>query len=289
MLRQLHPAALAAVSLALFIAVVPRADAATRAVFGGVTSQDAAFAITVDTKAHRVRGVDLYLEGDCAGGAAVFGEHGRFARTQPGMDVLFDDVFTGGRIKHSGRFSASGTVMTTYGGDPAMVTQQLSGRVRGRSAGGTLSAHLERFDAATGDTAASCDVGPVNWSAASAPKRIYAGSTDDEWPVVLELASDRQTVAALRLPWQADCPSGAWFAIPDTLKGFALEGATASETWTDTVNLSSGGQRRFAYDVQTTVKGRRAKGTATNSITDVGTTADETCGPSTTRWTAQSS
>jgi len=101
--------------------------------------------------------------------------------------------------------------------------ESVSGRIRGDRAKGSYRATAVFTDVATG-ARASCDSGPVSWSAVSAPKRVYAGLTQQNLPVVIERRKGTGQIGQVRMAWEYACtPSGDTFTMAAPLGPMRLD------------------------------------------------------------------
>jgi hypothetical protein len=261
-------------------------------VWGGGTSQDNPFGLVASPDGQRLTRLYLYVNGDCSDGEpVVYRGPARFAAVMPPVLDEGDNFLTGRRVR-GGRIRASGRAVADYGDDlVGRMSEQLSGRVRrGGIASGTLRVRWELEDRGTGATVATCDSGRLRWVARSAPRRVYAGLTSDQEPVVVELNRRRRSVATFRIGWTVDCrPSGEWF-FGDRLIRFPLRGGRFGDRFEQRYDRDGGGENVFGYDVRGRLRGTKASGRFGISVREIdaaGTTVAD-CGPRTVSWRAAS-
>jgi hypothetical protein len=255
---------------------IAAAASVATAIFGGHTSQFAPFALRVDDGALTGMLIQADFECDAGHGGASWAGGASFRAGEPQVG---ENVFAPTSVASDGRFSATGSAVTTYGEDMVgTVTEQLQGTLRGRSARGTYSATLVMRHTDTGATITTCQSGSVSWKARSAPKRLYAGVTTDGLPLVLERS--RRKVKIAYIAWTAPCPSGGAWEIGEGLTNFPIAAnGRFGDRWDDPPR---------AYSFRGRIRGSRASGTFGVEVLRLNGDSIELCKSPPARWTARS-
>jgi len=107
------------------------------------------------------------------------------------------------------------------------VTERLRGSVRNGRGRGTLPVTIVVTENATG-AKRTCRSGKLRWTAVSSPGTIFAGTTSDGRPIVLQRSRDGRQVDALWVSFYAACQEvGGGFAIGEELIDFPLRPAAS--------------------------------------------------------------
>jgi hypothetical protein len=116
----------------------------------------------------------------------------------PSGNVLF------GTRKSGGRFTAEGSRSITVTSATGLVTERVNGRIQGQRVSGTYRAKVQLTDAA-GAPVGTCSTDAIPWSARSSPRRIFAGRTSEDQPVVVTLDLLHHRVEQLLLGTRLNC------------------------------------------------------------------------------------
>lgn len=275
-------AATAAAALLLTAAPTPAgAQSAPATVYGGSTSQGAAFVLRATTARRRsLRDAVIWIDAQCADGTDLF-----YAAPLPLGNT---------RPRAGRRFTVRRTATADYGTLSGAVTARLTGTAGATAARGTLDVTVALRDRASRRPTTTCRTRRLTWRATSAPRRVFGGATSDGRPVVVELRADRRRVRTLRIGWTASCQPPAEFGISDTLSNLSLSPAGRfGNVFSSRFPIPgiAGAQREFAYDLSGRVRAAQATGTLSVTVTDrdEAQTVRSTCRAQGVRFTAASS
>jgi hypothetical protein len=265
---RLHLPALAAASLAL-TAAAPAAAATPATIYGGTLPDDAPFALRFAKDGRTLKSLLAHARTTCDDG-----QH----RTLSGDDAVFPRT----RLSKRGALRADGTSTAEFEDGTGAVTERLRGSVRNGRGRGTLSVTIVLTDRTTG-AKRTCRSGKLRWTAVSSPGTIFAGTTSDGRPIVLQRSRDGRQVDALWVSFYAACEEGGGFAIGEELLDFPLRSGVFGDTWTYEPDKTISAR----YSLRGRVGAARASGTLRVVVTakDEG----ETCDTSELRWSAASS
>jgi hypothetical protein len=208
----------------------------------------------------------------------------------PSWGLSGEDAFAPGgatfprtRLSARGALRADGTGTAEFDDGTGAVTERLRGSVRNGRARGTLSLTIVITDSTTG-AKRTCRSGKQRWTAVSSPGTIFAGTTSDGRPIVLQRSRDGRRVASLWVSFYAAClEAGGGFAVGEQLLDFPLRSGAFGDTWTyePDENISA------LYSLRGRVGVARASGTLRVVVTvkDEG----ETCDTTELSWSAGSS
>lgn len=287
MFRLNRPATLAALTAAMIAVTAVPAAAKPPRVYGGLTSDHNPFTLTLDPAGKRLRTIGMFVAGDC-NGYMSFGNVARAVAQLPASQSPGEDLFDHDRLRAGGRFDVTARLVSV--GDDATITvsQRVVGRVRRNAASGTLKVDFDATDRTTGETRKLCSLPSLRWTAERSPKRIYAGSTSDHLPVVVELNRTRATVRHLRVAWLAPCGEDMLFTTGDDLLDFPVRSGAFGDAFTYDQTVE-GAKRTYSYDIRGRVRATTASGSMNAGITDSGPDGDDQCGPREVTWKAISS
>jgi hypothetical protein len=284
------PACLAAIA-GLLVPSIADGKPRRGLVYAGATVQDMPFSLELTRSGKRVVSASMFVDGECDDGKPI-----RYYATieveaqRPQFVAIGDHRSSGGRIARTGRFSASGIGSEPFGDVEAIMSERLTGRVRRGTAQGTYRAEITMVDGA-GQTRSSCTTGTLKWGARSERGRFFAGLTDLDMPVVVELDRARRSVEDLRIGWGALCTppeTGAWL-VPDHLVDFRLTSGAFGATFQQPFDVE-GLKRTFDYAVDGSVRNGTASGTLAVKVTDTDAAgaAVSTCDTGPISWSARS-
>ncbi len=200
-------------------------------------------------------------------------------RVVGGDHYLVDGRVSNGRI--------SGTILGVDKVDDTTadwMTLTLAGNVGKSRASGRMQVLFVRRNITTGDIVAQCSKN-VAWRSTRAPGRLYAGSTSQGEPVVVELTSNRKRVDHAHLGWYALCTQGGSIEIPHDefdLQPFNLSRTGAFQRRYATSFSDGTLIQRFRGRVGAT----RASGTYQGTFTTTGQATSDTCRTGAVSWNA---
>jgi hypothetical protein len=265
---RLHLPALAAASLAL-TAAAPAAAAAPATIYGGTLPDDAPFALRFAKDGRTLKSLLAHVRTTCDDGQR---------RTLSGQDAFAsgpaiekgDAVFPRTRLSARGTLRADGTGTADFEDGTGAVTERLRGSVRNGRGRGTLSVTIVVTDNATG-AKRTCRSGKLRWTAVSSPGAIFAGTTSDGRPIVLQRSRDGRQVDALWVSFYAACQeAGGGFAIGEELLDFPLRSGVFGDQWTYEPDKTISA----LYSLRGRVGTARASGTLRVLVTVKGDEAD---------------
>lgn len=259
-------------------------------VYGGATRAGDAIVLTAPKGAQKLAGAVIAWHATCDD-QSYFSDAEELAPAKPvsGLPIGPQDLVMTRNAK--GRFAGTEAFGEDLGAQTALISVNVSGRLRRTSASGALSATVKIADKATGAAAASCQTGTVRWAASHAPGAIYAGSTSRGAPVVLQVTAKPRRVRTMLIGWDTrTCSDGSYYAYPDAFHNFSISrsGAFGSRfPYTDV--FSDGSRRAYAYDLRGRVTKTRARGTlhVTTADTDAAGAPGTTCDSGTIAWKAR--
>jgi hypothetical protein len=284
----------AVLTVAAAAAATPAARAAPRVHFGGHTHQGTPIVLDLHHGGRSLDRVRLLAEAKCSDGQPLRFYLTLRLRPHPPTSVSErEHVLSPDTVRDNGRFSATGLGTEAFGTRNGAFQEHVDGRIRRNgAAAGTYRAHIDLVDFNDPLHAVTCTTGRLRWTARSAPGRVYAGTTSQDMPVVVELDADRRSVRHLRFGWGAGCMpdgSGSWL-LGDDLVDFPLGGGHFGDAFTEDLALDAGGKRTFAYQVAGSMSRRAASGRLQVQVTDgdAAGTATSTCDTGTITWSARS-
>jgi hypothetical protein len=133
----------------------------------------------------------------------------------------------------------------------------------------------------------TCRSGKLRWTAVSSPGTIFAGTTSDARPIVLQRSRDGRQVDALWVSYYAACQEGGGgFAIGEELLEFPLRSGVFGDTWTYEPDKAVSA----LYSLRGRVGAARASGTLRVVVTTKDETGAETdvCDTTELSWSARS-
>jgi hypothetical protein len=185
----------------------------------------------------------------------------------------------------------SGTQLTAWdlGGQTALVTVELSGKLRARQAAGNLRATVSILDDASGAEVSTCEAG-LKWSASRSPGRIYGGKTSQDEPVVARLDRKRRTVTDLLVGWESDTcqPPDNYFRLGERYRGLTVRSGRFANTDDQSYPTDDGGTLAYHYELAGSVARRSVKGSlhVTVTGTDAAGATNLTCDSGRVTWKA---
>jgi hypothetical protein len=230
-------------------------------VFGGSTTGGEAIVLRADKAAKKLRSAVIAWNAKCADGQSFPGATELTATTaSPGFSPGPADLLLSRNRK--GSFSGSQLAGGDLGDAAALITVRVTGRLRPKSAAGTLSAEATVLDKASGATRTTCRTGSLRWRATRAPGRVYGGKTSQDEPVVAKVDAKRRRVTNLLVSWRGACTSGGFFRFSEALGNFPMASTGRfADTWDEDVKLEDGGTRKFGYSLAGRLGRRSARGT----------------------------
>jgi hypothetical protein len=283
-------AALAAAAISLSAAPGALAAAPQHTVFGGVTADNAPIGVRLSKDGKRVDRLFLLLYGTCPDGQPItFSEIATAVPLVPAAVDPGEDVFAGGKLARNGRFSLTAKATTFFGDRAAVVTQVIEGRARGSAMRGTVRGEVV-LASIPGAPDRTCSLTSRQFTARSDPGRLFAGATNGDDPIVVELDARRTFVTRLRVPWTAGCPDHSyWFGVRSFEHLAVFDGAFAGHAETSDP-IEGGGESKGIWDVTGRFSAAKGSGSFTSTVVETPAGgAPTTCGPSDVKWTATSS
>ena len=215
---------MAAVALVLALVLAPDAAAQVRWVYGGFTrSPFEPIAITADPNSGIVTSVTAGMKVDC--GADRYFDAGRMTLS-PGMSTSGDVLGT--TRNANGRFAAQTTrVRVAADGSSTTFHFAIEGRLFSDGGDGTMTARVVARNGVA-PAAGTCKTETAKWVALREPRRLFAGMTSQQEPVVIRLNAARARVDNFLVGWHVDpCnfggqPLGDW-QIGDNLADFRID------------------------------------------------------------------
>jgi hypothetical protein len=247
------------------VAISPAAASAS--VYGGWTARQAPIGITLG-KSGKLKKIGIDWTATCNGGkqfpfgGVLAAVAKRPAVITPAANPMLGSV-TRGRLKATAFGSAS-----LGEGMSAAITQQVRGKVKRSSASGTLSARVEILDP-EGNVVDHCQTGTYTWSARRGPT-VYAGSTTQGEPVVVETTASRAQVKSIGFGWSASCAPDGYVTYIESFGNFPLTSSGAfGDQWTDDYPFQDGtGKNSFRYALSGSLGKGRGRGTVSIDLTE---------------------
>jgi hypothetical protein len=256
--------------LAIGAASAPAATAprASGTVYGGYTAQNDPLTITLDRSRRIVRTLGLYIE---SGDGYAFGDIGDRAAVRPPVVTPGQNIFTAARISATGTIKAVGQAVGSWGDQPGTLTYTLAGKVKGALMSGTVKAQLVLSASATAP-AKTVTFPSQRWVATSRPGRVFAGATNVNQPVVVELNSTGGTVKTLRVPWHAAATTpgttGGDWAMADTFRNLPLLNGAFIRSWSEPYTRPDGGTNTFDYALTIRAGHTKVTGSIQTKVTE---------------------
>ena len=286
MLTHTRAAGLAIAAVAA--AAAPSPASARNAVYGGSTSAGAPIVINADKKAKSLRSAVVSWRAACDNGRAFpVAVPLTPVRAGAGFDPGFRELATSRNGK--GRFAGDQVGAFDLGEEAGLMKARYVGKLSAKRASGTLDATITVVDQA-GTTVATCRTGSVRWSATRAPGRVYAGSTDQDHPVVVRVDAKRRNVSDLLFGWQSGTckPDTMFLSVNEEFGGFPLGNGRFGDAFNTTYKPDDGGEGKVAYDITGRVARTRASGTFRVGLTqtDAAGTLTTACDSGSVSWSA---
>ena len=172
-MRRTHVLASGAAAVGMTLGAAPAASAADT-VFGGSTSAREAIVIKADKAGKKLSSAVIAWTARCGDGSSFpLSTEVRPSSASPGFAPAVTDLLMARNRK--GRFSGTQLLGSDLGDASAGVKVDLTGRLRPKSASGTLSAEVTVTENATGNVQTTCRTGTLRWKATRAPGRVFAG------------------------------------------------------------------------------------------------------------------
>ncbi|MGZ6708209.1 MAG: hypothetical protein ACXVFN_14860 [Solirubrobacteraceae bacterium] len=171
-------------------------------------------------------------------------------------------------IGTSGSFTARQTHSADFGGGvTATRTTDIRGKVSGHRVSGTVKGHATVRDAA-GAVTDTCSMS-ATYKAVASKGEVFAGTTSQDGPVVIELAAGKPPVVHhFHIAWQATCTPEGGFQVGDTLLNIPIAASRFATVFTQDYPESSGGKETDAYALRGRVGSTTASGTLRVAITE---------------------
>ena len=266
--------------------------------YGGVTAAGAPFVLELAKGAKVLQSATFMARvPPCDGGNQIaYVETLRFELEVPAFVPIGEAVVSPARLPRTGAFRARGVGSNSFGSTAGSsltgaIVETISGRLRPNgTASGTFRAQVTLTDA-TGAQVDRCDTGAVKWTARSLPGRLFAGTSSEGLPFVLELDPQRRSVERMRFGWAAPCTPEGVVLYPDELRGFPLTRGAFGDVFQASFDLESGGEERYAYDVKGRIASKaKASGRISVRLSETDAAGAETvvCDAGSFTWSARS-
>jgi hypothetical protein len=216
-------------------------------VYGGATTGAQAIVLRTDAKAKKLRSAVIAWAADCkSGGYWADGADLTATKAEPGFQPDPGELWVTRNAR--GRFAGVQAYAGSAGDLTALVTVEVSGRIKGKTANGALHANVALVDA-SGNAQDGCDTGTERWTATRAPGRIFGGATSQDQPVVVRIDRSGRKVSDLMTGWGARCVPDGTMGFGERFTGFAIKRHRFGDAFTQDYTLDDGSKRTFAYDV----------------------------------------
>jgi len=274
------------------------AGAAVRLHLGGYFNDGSAITLTLNKARTAVTAVNAYVTGHCSDNKPLQVRANLLLAPDPAQahPKAGQRVLTGGKLA-SGAFSATSETPSTYttseGDGTGVLKETVAGKVpRSGLARGTYTATIT-LTTPSGKTI-DCATDTMRWTALANP-RIYAGSTNDNLPVVVELNASATKVSMVRFAWRGNCtnaggPYTTYYS--EQLKNFPIRWRGSRFSWGDSFpvheNHDDGSKADLKYALRSKVTATKSTGTIniTLTTTKADGAADASCTSGTLRYTA---
>lgn len=286
------------IGVALTVAVLALASAAEAGakkvspglVYGGETSQDSPFVLALRRGARAVDHAAIVVSAKCSDGQMlrVF-ETLSFGGNVPAFIGPGHHFFPNGTLSKTQAFNSAGLGSEDFGEVSGAMTEKIKGKIQANgAASGTYTATVKLIDH-QGAKVATCSTGVLRWTVRSARGQIYAGSTSQHQPVVVELNRQRTKVTDLLVGWGAGCTPSGSLLIGDHLIGFPISAASFGDTFQAQGDIDGGGKQTFDYAINGRVGKTKASGRLSVMVkaTDGSGAATSTCNTGSVTWSAK--
>jgi hypothetical protein len=270
--RRALKAALAAAVLGSLTATPPAL--ARGGVYGGTTAGDEAIVLRTDAKGKRLKSVVVGWTADCSDGSR-WAESRAISAADLGLD-------RNGR----GRFGGEATYAKTNGESIATFTVAVKGKLRAKRASGTLRGSVSLRQ---GEQTTECETSTMRWKATHAPGRVFAGSTAQEWPVVVKLDKAGRNVADMVFGWGSEsCVPDGYFHYPDSVADFPIKNRRFGDAFSRSFDTGDG-KATFDYDLSGKIGRASARGRFQVKVTrtDAAGTQMFSCDTGSVSWSAR--
>ena len=256
------------------------------AIYGGTAKGGAPIVLKADAKLQVLRSIVLSWDAPCSDGRLYEGG-GELtpAEAVPGFSPGPREVLVSRNGK--GRFAGTQRYASDLGASVSAVEVKVSGTLKPKRAGGTLSAIVKIADKASGAEITSCQISG-SWIATRDPGSIYGGATSQGAPFVLRLANAAARVNDVLTAWQAPCPGDAgYFGGPDHFVNFPVKAnGRFGNPFTDDSVRPDGAKSHYEYSIAGQLRRANAKGTLRVKVTNTDASGTATvCDSGTVRWT----
>jgi hypothetical protein len=257
-------AAFIAAAALSFIATPPAFGA--NGIYGGTTSDNEAIVIATDAKGQKLRSANVAWQAPCNSGP-------RFpmaialtpVKAEPGFSPGPEDLVVSRNAK--GRFAGTQVAGLIFGDQSAVLSVDLSGRLRGARGSGKLIAAVTIFDAA-GTEVDSCDAS-LTWSATRTAGRVFGGRTSQEHPVVVRLDRKRKRVSDVIVGWESNTcePPDHFFRFPLGFSDLRVRASRFGGTFDESVPMDDGSRLSFGYELAGSLAKRSVRGSLKVAVT----------------------
>jgi hypothetical protein len=213
---------------ALAAATVPASASAAKTVYGGEAGPDRApFALQLDP-AYGTGEIAFSFDVSCAPFDSALDISDALSLVSPPMQT--SNTLVSAPPSANGSWWAIGDASYRIGAYKLEISETVRGTLTGANANGTFRARARLLSRRPGRRDIKCRPARYRWQARSSPQRIFAGSTSDNRPVVIELTDDGTAIRRARVTGWANC--GGRFGAPteSTWRNFPIDSAGDFET-----------------------------------------------------------
>lgn len=228
-----RPLVLAAAAAGLAIAVAPAgAKTAPRGInYGGQSSAQDPVVIVLSKDGKRITTFAQEFEAKCDTGHTL----PRLVKAS-GVKIA---------VKPSGSFKGQQLVFGTIEGQNASGFVAIKGKVKGRSMTGSIS-YFVAIGAGPTQITDTCS-SDATFKASAATRKVYAGFTTQDGPVVAELNSSGKRIQHFHIGWRTTCKPEGGFQYGDTLLDFPIVGGAFGDTFTQQFGETNAEHETDAY------------------------------------------
>jgi hypothetical protein len=176
-------------------------------------------------------------------------------RLRPQTNVLYS-----GPVSADGDWRASGIVSYRIGSYDMDVDETITGKMTGNDATGTFRAKAKLYSRRAGKRDIECRRARYKWKARSAPGLIFAGTTGDRLPIVIEVGSDGTSIRRARVSGWAECRGGLISGTASLWRNFPLDSDGTFELSSPYSYRDSGIRYRGREAIRGTINGLVVRG-----------------------------
>jgi hypothetical protein len=164
-----------------------------------------------------------------------------------------------GPVSADGEWDASGFITYGFGRYDVEIDETFRGTVVGAKMSGTFRARTKIYGR-NGKLAFRCQTVRRRWTARSAPGRIFAGATQQNMPVVIEVADDGATVRRVGVSGWSLCRNGVEVPTTGSWRDLAIDSAGVFESSRPFAYRDDGVRYRGHERLHATIEGPTVRG-----------------------------